>query len=86
MQGHARSKDIAEKIETRIARRPGEDVFLPAREFRDPGSEDQALRVLRTLVQENALYGWAMVSMVVRIEAFRLTRPLDGPYEKSPID
>ena len=51
------------KIEARIASKPGEDVFLP-REFRDLGGEDQVLRVLRTLVQRNASYGSAMVSMV----------------------
>ena len=59
---------MREKIEARIASRPGEDVFLP-REFRDLGGEDQVLRVLRTLVQEKGLfrlgygvYGRAVVS------------------------
>ena len=59
---------LREKIEARIASRPGEDVFLP-REFRDLGGEDQVLRVLRTLVQEKRLvrlgygvYGRAVVS------------------------
>ena len=56
------------RIETRIARRRGEDVFLP-REFADLGGEDQVLRVLRGLVREGRLvrlgygvYGRAVVS------------------------
>ena len=59
---------LREKIEARIASRPGEDVFLP-REFRDLGGEDQVLRVVRALVQEKRLvrlgygvYGRAVVS------------------------
>lgn len=61
-------KTLREKIEARIARRRGEDVFLP-REFRDLSGEDQVLRVLRNLVREKRLvrlgygvYGRAMVS------------------------
>jgi hypothetical protein len=34
-----RSKTLRERIESRIARKRGEDVFLP-REFRDLGGED----------------------------------------------
>ena len=45
---------MRERIETRIARRRGEDVFLP-REFGDLGGEDQVLRVLRILVREKRL-------------------------------
>src|SRR5271155_4905230 len=63
-----RPKTLRERVETRIARKRGEDVFLP-REFRDLGGEDQVLRVLRTLVQEKRLvrlgygvYGRAVVS------------------------
>jgi hypothetical protein len=63
-----RSKTLRERIETRIARKRGEDVFLP-REFRDLGGEDQVLRVLRILVREKRLvrlgygvYGRAIVS------------------------
>ncbi len=63
-----RPKTLREKIEGRIARKRGEDVFLP-REFRDLGGEDQVLRVLRTLVREKRLvrlgygvYGRAVVS------------------------
>ena len=63
-----RSKTLREKIEARIARRKGEDVFLP-REFRDLGGEDQVLRALRALVREKRLvklgygvYGRAVVS------------------------
>ena len=61
-------KTLRERIETRIARKRTDDVFLP-REFRDLGGEDQVLRVLRTLVRENRLvrlgygvYGRAIVS------------------------
>ena len=63
-----RPKTLRERIETRIARKRGEDVFL-TREFRDLGGEDQVLRVLRTLVREKRLvrlgygvYGRAIVS------------------------
>src|SRR5277367_1704436 len=61
-------KTLRERIETRIARKRGEDVFLP-REFRDLGSERQVLRVLRRLVRDKRLvrlgygvYGRAIVS------------------------
>ena len=61
-------KTLRERIETRIARKRGDDVFLP-REFRDLGGEDQVLRVLRGLVREKRLvrlgygvYGRAVVS------------------------
>ena len=53
---------------TRIARKRGEDVFLP-REFADLGGEDQVLRVLRGLAREGRLvrlgygvYGRAITS------------------------
>jgi hypothetical protein len=49
-----RQKTLREKIETRIARKRGEDVFLP-REFADLGGEDQVLRVLRNLTREGRL-------------------------------
>ena len=63
-----RSKTLRARIERRIARKRGEDVFL-TREFRDLGGEDQVLRVLRILVREKRLvrlgygvYGRAVVS------------------------
>ena len=63
-----RPKTLRERIERRIARKRGEDVFL-TREFRDLGGEDQVLRALRTLVREKRLvrlgygvYGRAVVS------------------------
>lgn len=63
-----RPKTLRQRIENRIARRRGEDVFLPW-EFRDLGGEDQVLRALRTLVREKRLvrlgygvYGRAVVS------------------------
>src|SRR5262245_20232690 len=64
----ARRTTLRERIETRIARKRGEDVFLP-REFADLGGEDQVLRVLRGLVREGrfvrlgyGVYGRAVVS------------------------
>jgi hypothetical protein len=63
-----RRTTLREKIETRIARKRGEDVFLP-REFADLGGEDQVLRVLRSMVRGGRLvrlgygvYGRAVVS------------------------
>ena len=51
-----------------VARKHGEDVFLP-REFRDLGGEDRVLRILRLLVREKRLlrlgygvYGRAVIS------------------------
>ena len=49
-----RRTTLRERIETRIARKRGEDVFLP-REFADLGGEDQVLRVLRHLTREGRL-------------------------------
>ena len=61
----SRPKTPRERIETRIARKRGDDVFLP-REFRDLGGEDQVLRVLRILVREKRLVpGSATVSTAV---------------------
>src|SRR5580700_3864384 len=64
----ARRLTLRARIETRIARKRGEDVFLP-REFADLGGEDQVLRVLRGLVREGRLvrlgygvYGRTVVS------------------------
>ncbi len=63
-----RPKTLRERIEERIARKVGEDVFLP-REFADLGGEDQVLRALRGLVRDKRLvrlgygvYGRATVS------------------------
>jgi hypothetical protein len=63
-----RQKTLRERIKTRIARKRGEDVFLP-REFADLGGEDQVLRVLRGLTREGRLvrlgygvYGRAITS------------------------
>ena len=63
-----RRETLRNKIEMRIARRRGEDVFLP-REFADLGGEDQVLRALRGLVRGGRLvrlgygvYGRAITS------------------------
>jgi hypothetical protein len=44
-----RKQTLRQKVEQRIARKKGEDVFL-TREFKKLGGEDQVLRVLRALV------------------------------------
>src|SRR5580704_11082703 len=49
-----RPKTLRERIEARIARKRGEDVFLP-REFADLGGEDQVLRALRGLTRDGRL-------------------------------
>jgi len=49
-----RPNTLREKIESRIARKAGEDVFL-TREFRDLSGEDQVLRALRGLVRDGRL-------------------------------
>jgi hypothetical protein len=63
-----RQKTLQERIEARIGRKRGEDVFLP-REFADLGGEDQVLRALRSLTREGRLvrlgygvYGRAITS------------------------
>jgi hypothetical protein len=43
-----RKLTVRQKIEQRIARKKGEDAFLP-REFKTLGGEDQVLRALRAL-------------------------------------
>src|ERR1700716_2634255 len=62
-----RQKTLRERIETRIARKRREDVFLP-REFGDLGGEDQVLRVLRGLVRDGRLVrlGWRVYSRAIR--------------------
>jgi hypothetical protein len=66
----SRRRTLRERIETRMGRKPCEDVFLP-REFADLGGEDQVLRVLRGMVREGQLvrlgygvYGRAVVSQL----------------------
>ena len=63
-----RRKTLRERIEERIARKKGDDVFLP-REFTDLGGYDQVRRALRELVHDKRLvrlgygvYGRAIVS------------------------
>ena len=47
-------KKLREEIKARIARKKGEDVFLPC-EFHDLGGEEQVSRALRFLVRKKAL-------------------------------
>jgi hypothetical protein len=63
-----RRQTLRQKIEQRIARKRGDDVFL-TREFKNLGGEDQVLRALRKLVVDGRLvrlgygvYGRATVS------------------------
>jgi hypothetical protein len=63
-----RRQTLREKIEQRIARRKGDDVFL-TREFTKLGGEDQVLWALRKLVDDGRLvrlgygvYGRATIS------------------------
>jgi hypothetical protein len=63
-----RRKTLRDKIEERIARKPGDVVFLP-REFYKLGGRDQVQRALRELTGEGRLvrlgygvYGRAVVS------------------------
>ncbi len=49
-----RSRTLRQRIEERITRKAGEDVFLP-REFADLGGPDQVLRALRGLVHDGRL-------------------------------
>jgi hypothetical protein len=49
-----RRKTLREKIEERIARKTGDDVFL-TREFGNLGGEDQVGRALRGLVRDGRL-------------------------------
>jgi len=63
-----RSRTLREKMEQRIARKKGEDVFL-TREFKNLGGEDQVLRALRKLAEDGRLvrlgygvYGRAIIS------------------------
>jgi hypothetical protein len=61
----SRRMTLQERIATRIARKRGEDVFLP-REFADLGGEDQVLRALRGLVRDGVLVRLGYASMVAR--------------------
>jgi Family of unknown function (DUF6088) len=63
-----RRKTLRQKIEQQIARKAGDDVFLP-REFTRLAGEDQVLRALRMLVKDGRLvrlgygvYGRAVIS------------------------
>src|SRR3954447_20743434 len=49
-----RPPTLRQKIEQRIARKKGEDVFL-TREFKKLGGEDQVVRALRELVEDGRL-------------------------------
>jgi len=76
-----RQKTLRERIEERMARKWGDDVFLP-REFRDLGGEDQVLRVLRTLVREKRLvrlgYGVYCRAVVSRLSGEPLLYSSNG--------
>lgn len=60
-------KTLKQKIEYRMARKSGDDVFLP-REFADLSGDDQILRALRALVKEGKLVrlGYGVYARAVR--------------------
>lgn len=62
-----RKQTLRQKIEQRIARKKGEDVFL-TREFKTLGGEDQVLRALRALVDDGQLVrlGYGVYGRAVR--------------------
>ena len=62
-----RRKTLRDKIEQRMARKPGDAVFL-TREFADLGGEDQVLRALRGLVRDGRLLrlGYGVYGRAVR--------------------
>ena len=76
-----RQKTLREKIEDRIARKTGEDVFLP-REFLKLGGEDQVLRALRGLVRDGRLvrlgYGVYARAIVSRLSGEPLLYARNG--------
>src|SRR3984957_16172450 len=69
------------KIEERIRRKAGEDVFLP-REFADLSGEDQVLRALRGLVRDGRLvrlgYGVYARAIVSRLSGEPLLYARNG--------
>jgi Family of unknown function (DUF6088) len=76
-----RQKTLCEKIEQRIARKTGDDVFLP-REFYKLGGEDQVLRALRGLVRDGRLvrlgYGVYARAIVSRLSGEPLLSARNG--------
>jgi hypothetical protein len=74
-----RSLTLRQKIEHRISRTEGEDVFL-TREFKKFGGEDQVLRVLRALVGDGQLVrlGYGVYGRATR------SRISGNPILKSP--
>jgi hypothetical protein len=76
-----RQKTLREKIEQRIARKTGDDVFLP-REFYKLGGEDQVLRALRGLVRDGRLvrlgYGVYARAIVSRLSGEPLLHARNG--------
>jgi Family of unknown function (DUF6088) len=76
-----RQKTLREKIEQRIARKTGDDVFLPS-EFYKLGGEDQVLRALRGLVRDGRLvrlgYGVYARAIVSRLSGEPLLSARNG--------
>jgi len=76
-----RRTTLRAKIEERIARRKGEDVFLP-REFADLSDRDQVLRALRGLVRDGRLvrlgYGVYARAVVSRLTGQPLLYSANG--------
>ena len=76
-----RRKTLRARIEERIARKKGEDVFLP-REFTDLGDYDQVRRALRSLVRDKRLvrlgYGVYARAIVSRLSGEALLYSPNG--------
>jgi hypothetical protein len=74
-------KTLRDRIEERIARKAGEDVFLP-REFYKLGGQDQVLRALRGLVRDGRLvrlgYGVYARAIVSRLSGEPLLYAANG--------
>ena len=74
-------KTLRARIEERIARKKGEDVFLP-REFTDLGDYDQVRRALRSLVRDKRLvrlgYGVYARAIISRLSGEVLLYAPDG--------
>ena len=76
-----RRKTLRQRIENRIARKAGDDVFL-TREFVDLSGEDQVLRALRGLVRDGRLvrlgYGVYARAIVSRLSGEPLLYSRNG--------
>jgi hypothetical protein len=82
-----KSRTLKQKIEYRMARKSGDDVFLP-REFADLAGDDQVLRALRMLVKEGRLmrlgYGVYARAMRSRLSGRPMVNSSNGFSSAAP--